>query len=65
MHETLTTFGVVLVVVGVGMVLVSKFGLPKLPGDILIQRDNFTFYFPIVTSIVISLLLTLLYRWFR
>jgi hypothetical protein len=35
--------------------------LGRLPGDILVRRGNFTFYFPVVTSIVISLLLTLLF----
>jgi hypothetical protein len=37
--------------------------LGKLPGDILIQKKNFTFYFPIATSILISIVLTLLF-WF-
>jgi hypothetical protein len=53
-------FGVVLVVVGLFFLLVPRVSLPRLPGDILIQRDGFTFYFPIVTSIVISVVLTLL-----
>ncbi|HCW93328.1 MAG TPA: DUF2905 domain-containing protein, partial [Flexistipes sinusarabici] len=41
-----------LVIAGVGIVLLfgGKFGLGKLPGDILIKKDNFTFYFPVVTS---------------
>jgi formate hydrogenlyase subunit 3/multisubunit Na+/H+ antiporter MnhD subunit len=65
MHETLTIFGVLLIVVGIGMLIVAKLGIPRLPGDIVIERDNFTFYFPIVTSIVLSLVLTLLLRWFR
>ena len=36
-----------------------------LPGDIHIERGNFKFYFPIVTCLVLSVLATLLYRWFR
>jgi hypothetical protein len=56
----LVVFGVVLVVVGLFFLLVPRVSLPRLPGDILIQRDGFTFYFPIVTSIVISVVLTLL-----
>jgi hypothetical protein len=56
----LVVFGVVLVVVGLFLLLVPRVSLPRLPGDILIQRDGFTFYFPIVTSIVISVVLTLL-----
>jgi hypothetical protein len=50
--------GVVLVAIGVLM----KLGLPigRLPGDIVVKRDNATFYFPIVTCLVVSLILTLL-----
>ena len=35
-------------------------GIGKLPGDILIKKDNFTFYFPLATSIIISILLTII-----
>jgi hypothetical protein len=54
--------GLVLVVAG----LVLHF-LPagRLPGDVVVKRGNFTFYFPIVTSIVLSLVLTLLFSFFR
>jgi hypothetical protein len=43
--------------------LLSRLG--RLPGDILVRRGNFTFYFPVVTSIVISLLLTLIFAMLR
>ncbi len=56
----LVVFGVVLVLVGLFFLLVPRVSLPRLPGDILIQRDGFTFYFPIVTSILVSAVLTLL-----
>ena len=53
--------GVILVIVGVLFVFSGKIPwLGRLPGDIVIQRKNFTFYFPVVTSIVLSLLLTLI-----
>jgi len=55
-----------LVLVGVGLLLLFGSKLPwlgKLPGDIIVERKNFTFYFPITTSILISLLLSLL-LWF-
>ncbi|MGI6130207.1 MAG: DUF2905 domain-containing protein [bacterium] len=41
------------------------FGLGRLPGDIFIQRGNFTFYFPIVTCIIASIILSILIRHFR
>ena len=52
--------GVLLAVVGVALVVGSKLGLGRLPGDIVLERKNLRVYFPIVTSIVISLVLTLL-----
>jgi len=60
--KMLIYFGIVLIVFGLLIILLSKVGsfLPigKLPGDIYIKRDNFVFYFPLGTSILISLLLT-------
>ena len=55
--------GVVLVLVG----LLVQVGLPlgRLPGDIRIQRGNSTFYFPIVTCIVVSVVLSLIAAFFR
>ncbi|GMG97817.1 DUF2905 domain-containing protein [Tepidimicrobium xylanilyticum] len=54
------TLGIVFVIVGIVFTLGSKFGLGKLPGDIFIQKGNFTFFFPIASSIIISIILTLL-----
>jgi len=58
--------GVVLVVIGLILVLGDKIPwIGKLPGDIIIKRDKFTFYFPLMTSIIISIILTLLFYLFR
>ena len=67
--RTLIMLGLVLVVVG-GLVLgISKIGggLPigRLPGDIVYRRDGFTFYFPIATSILVSVVLSLIFYLFR
>jgi hypothetical protein len=53
--------GVILILIGGGVWLASRFGIPlgRLPGDIHIEGKNGSFYFPIVTSIVVSLLLTI------
>lgn len=59
----LVVLGIVLVVLGLAMPWLGKLGLGRLPGDIVVQRENFTFYFPIVTSLLISLVLSLL-LWF-
>ena len=58
-------FGVVLALLGGLLLVVGKIPfIGRLPGDIYIQRDNFTFYFPLATSLLISILLTLLFSLF-
>lgn len=57
--------GVVIALVGLFMSYGPQIPfLGKLPGDIYFKRDNFSFYFPITTSILVSILLTLLFRIF-
>jgi hypothetical protein len=56
--------GILFVVIGGLFFLFEKFGFFKLPGDIVIKKDGFVFYFPIVTSIIISILLTLIINLF-
>ncbi|SES73845.1 Protein of unknown function [Natronincola peptidivorans] len=56
--------GLLLSLGGAIMIIGSKFGLGKLPGDIFMQKGNFTFYFPIATSIILSILLTVLLNFF-
>ncbi len=62
----LILIGVVLVAVGLLWPVIQKLGLGRLPGDIAIERDHFRFYFPITTSIIISIVLSLiLWLFFR
>ena len=63
MGRWLIIAGVVLVVLGLAWPLVTKLGLGRLPGDIHVERDGFSFYFPIVTGLVISVVLSLV-LWF-
>ncbi|HZW40615.1 MAG TPA: DUF2905 domain-containing protein [Ignavibacteriaceae bacterium] len=58
-------FLAVTIILGLIWLFGDKLPLGKLPGDIIIKKDNFTFYFPIVTSIILSLLLTLIFYLFR
>ena len=53
--------GVILFLIGGGIYFASKFGIPigRLPGDIRIEGENGSFYFPIVSSIVVSVVLTI------
>ena len=63
--KMLLIMGIGLFIIGGILVVGEKFGLGKLPGDIFIQKGNFTFFFPIVSSLIISLLLTLILNFFR
>ena len=64
--QWLITLGVILILVGLLWPLVQRLGLGHLPGDIVVERDNFRFYFPITTSILLSVLLSLiLWLFFR
>ena len=58
MQRVLITFGVLLLVTGLLWPILGKLGLGKLPGDIVIRRDHFNFYFPITTCVLISAVLT-------
>jgi hypothetical protein len=58
--RSLVIVGILLAVAGVVLLIAGKLGLGRLPGDIVIERKSFRFYFPVVTSIVVSIVLTLL-----
>lgn len=65
MAKWLITVGIILVVLGLAWPLLAKLGLGSLPGDVKLERRGFTFYFPITTSILISLVITLILWIFR
>jgi membrane protein implicated in regulation of membrane protease activity len=64
-QRILIVAGVILLVAGLLWPYLTRLGLGRLPGDIVIERDNFRFYFPLVTSILVSVALTLLFWLFR
>jgi len=57
MSKLFIILGIVFIIIG----LLMNFNLFRLPGDIVIKKDNFTFYFPITSSIIISIILSLLF----
>ena len=62
----LVLLGVLIIVIGLLLLVGEKIPwVGRLPGDIIIRKKNFTFYFPIATSILISIILTLLFTLFR
>lgn len=65
MKVWLIVLGAVLIAVGLAWPWLQKLGLGRLPGDLHIERDGFSFYFPITTSIIVSLVLSLVIWWLR
>lgn len=61
MGRWLVIIGISLLAVGLLVLAIEKFaGGGKLPGDIVIKRENFTFYFPLATSIIVSIVLSII-----
>jgi len=62
MGKTLLVIGGLIAATGLLIILAGRLGLGRLPGDIIIRRENFTFYFPVVTILLVSIVLTLLFN---
>lgn len=65
MNRLLIVIGLLLLVAGLAWPWLTKLGLFRLPGDIVIERDDFRFYFPITTMIIVSVVVSLLFWLFR
>lgn len=61
MGNALIIMGVILILVG----LAWHLGLGRLPGDIVVERENFKFYFPLASSLIVSAILSLIFWWLR
>ncbi len=65
MMKWLVILGAVLVLIGLLWPVLSKLGLGHLPGDIKIEKEHFTFYFPLTTCIIVSVVITIIVWIFR
>ena len=63
MGKTLVLIG--LAIAGLGLLIMIGLPLGRLPGDFAVRRGNFSFYFPLATSIILSIILTLIFAFFR
>lgn len=63
MQKALIVIGIAIVLIGVGWPWLSKLPLGRLPGDFVVDRENFRLYFPLTTMILVSLLLSAVF-WF-
>lgn len=62
MQKLLIIIGVILIAIGLLWPFLSRLGLGRLPGDIAIEREGFSFFFPVTTMIIVSIVLTLIIR---
>ncbi len=60
MSRMLIIFGLVLVAAGLLWPFIGRLGLGRLPGDIVIERPGFSFYFPLMTSLIVSVVLSVI-----
>lgn len=65
MQQLLIALGILLLVLGLSWPWISQLPLGRLPGDIHVERENFSFHFPWMTGILISIILSLVLWWFR
>jgi uncharacterized protein HemY len=65
MSRTLIIIGALIVIAGLLWPWLSKLPLGRLPGDIVIERDNFRFYFPITTMVLVSVVISVVLWFFR
>lgn len=63
--KILIGIGALLIIIGLAFLLMNKFNIGRLPGDIFIERGNFKFFFPITTSIIISIVLSIIFKLLR
>ena len=65
MQKILIIVGIIILTLGLLYPFLKKIGLGQLPGDIIYKSDNSTFFFPIVTCIIISVVLTVIFNLFK
>ena len=64
-QKALLVAGLALVALAIAWPVIAKIGLGRLPGDIRIERDGFSFYFPITTMILLSVVVSVIVRWLQ
>ena len=65
MQKMLIMLGIIILAVGILYPYIKKIGLGQLPGDLVFKSENSTLFFPIISFIVISVVLTILFNFFK
>ena len=65
MQKILIIIGIILLIIGLLYPYIKKLGLGQLPGNILFKTGNSTFFFPVMTCLIISIILTIIFNLFK
>jgi len=65
MSKVLIILGTILILIGLVYPYLSSLGIGRLPGDIVIKKENFNLYFPLTSAIIISIIISMIIRLFR
>ncbi len=65
MQKILIIIGIIILILGLLYPYIKKLGLGQLPGDILFKTGNSTFFFPVMTCLIISIILTIIFNLFK
>ncbi|OGT48012.1 MAG: hypothetical protein A3E82_04450 [Gammaproteobacteria bacterium RIFCSPHIGHO2_12_FULL_38_11] len=65
MQRLLIILGIICILIGIAWPLIKKLNIGNLPGDIIIKKQSFSFYFPITTCIIISIVISVLFWIFK
>ena len=65
MQKILIYIGLIILVIGLLWPFLKELPIGRMPGDVILKKDKFTFYFPIVTCLVVSIIITIIFRFFK
>ena len=65
MQKILIYIGLIILVIGLLWPFLKELPIWRMPGDIVLKKDKFTFYFPIITCLVVSLIISIIFRFFK
>ena len=65
MQKILIYVGLIILAIGLLWPLLKELPVGRMPGDIILKKDKFTFYFPIITCLVVSLIISIIFRFFK
>ena len=65
MQKILIYVGLIILAIGLLWPLLKELPVGRMPGDIILKKDKFTFYFPIITCLVVSLIISIIFKFFK